>query len=176
MGKRIMAFTLVELTVVITIIVILSTFVAINLTSAQKKARDDKRVSDAHILANALDQYATTNQRKYPCPVAPDPTTDLNGCIAGNMTYDKREIVFSIDPNTIYDKLKAYVNPVPTDKNTGDYKYIYIFRKDGGKAFIVVNKSESSTVANQGICNSPSTGLPADVAAQVPESCYFVAR
>ncbi len=166
MGKRIMAFTLVELTVVITIIVILSTFVAINLTSAQKKARDDKRVSDAHILANALDQYATTNQRKYPCPTLTD-----GKCVDGNLDYSEQEITKT---SQIYSDLQAYINPVPTESRA-DFKYIYAYRNDGLKAFVIVKKSE----AGAGICNIGATSLPVEVTALSlvrSNSCYFVER
>jgi len=167
MGKGIKAFTLVELTVVITIIVILSTFVAINLTSAQKKARDDKRVSDAHILANALDQYATSNLRKYPCSVT---GACLDSIDADSKKYSAQDITKLAQ---ISNDLAAYINPVPTDKNSDDYKYIYAYRRDGVKAYIIVKKSE----AGGGICNDSEISLPIELTNEVgTTNCYFVER
>ncbi len=58
-------FTLIELLVVIAIIGILSSVVLASLNSARSKARDAKRVSDAHQITNALNLYYDSNQR-YP--------------------------------------------------------------------------------------------------------------
>ena len=162
MKKVFRAFTLVELTVVITIIIILSTFVAINLTSAQKKTRDEKRVSDAQILGNALDQYATSHQRKYPCPVS-------DGCVEGDSGYLTQDIVAGSD---IYQKLAAYINPVPTEASTADgFKYTYVYKKDGTSAAIIVGNSETER-----ICNTAGGNLPEVVTNSGVHTCYFVAR
>ncbi|MFA6963457.1 MAG: type II secretion system protein [Patescibacteria group bacterium] len=48
------AFTLIELLVVVAIIGILTTVVVVNLTTAQKKARDAKRVSDIQEINKAV--------------------------------------------------------------------------------------------------------------------------
>ncbi len=50
-------FTLIELLVVIAIIGLLSTISIIALNQARSKARDARRVADAHQLTNAIDMY-----------------------------------------------------------------------------------------------------------------------
>ena len=162
---KLKAFTLVELTVVITIIVILSTFVAINLTSAQKKARDEKRISDAQLIGNALDQYATSHARQYPCP---DP-----GCNEGNLTFGHANITAN---SWISQKLSAYVNPVPVETKTAtDFKYVYVYRKDGLQAAVVVKKFETGDSLCNVITNQNSLPL-AIINSGVSPQCYYVSR
>jgi len=51
------AFTLIELLVVVAVIGILATVVVVNISSAQKKARDTKRRSDLQQIAKAAEMY-----------------------------------------------------------------------------------------------------------------------
>jgi len=159
------AFTLVELLVVITIIMILTTFVSLNLTSAKKTARDNKRISDAQLLASALDQYAASNARLYLCPGG--------GCIADDSTSQFVEIT---PASTIYGSLSTYINPVPTEVlTTQGYKYFYAYRKDGRKASIIITKFETGNK----LCNITNGNLPKEVSDyrdQLGTACYYVSR
>ncbi|HMI09169.1 MAG TPA: type II secretion system protein [Candidatus Saccharimonadales bacterium] len=57
-------FTLVELLITITIMVILMTLVVFNLRSVQVNARDEKRATDAEVIARGLEiRYANGNPR-----------------------------------------------------------------------------------------------------------------
>lgn len=155
MKLKLRAFTLVELMVVITIITVLSTFVVINLNAARKKARDDRRISDIQLIGNALDQYATTHARVYPL---------------GNPASEDSSTYISTPISAIYEDLKKYINPVPSDPiaQTG-YQYYYVYRVDGRKAAVVAMKLET------GQCNIAS--LPAGMSGTLPSTgCYFVSR
>lgn len=60
--KRLEAFTLIELMVVVAIIGLLGTLAAVGLTSARTKARDNKRVADIKQLQKALEvSYVAPN-------------------------------------------------------------------------------------------------------------------
>lgn len=157
-------FTLVELMVVITIIMILTTFVSLNLTSAKKAARDNKRISDAQVLASALDQYAASNARIYPLG---DPSKKNPVDLSKNVSQVQ-----------VTDKLKAYINPVPSDPTGAvGYQYIYAYREDGRKASIIVAKFETG----RKLCNikSDHSNLPREVNKYLesyPTACYYVSR
>ena len=76
-------FTLVELLVAITILVILTGIGFGTFSRSQKKARDGQRKSDLHQLQQALETYANDHSGKYPCGYNDeDPDADchdLNG-------------------------------------------------------------------------------------------------
>ncbi len=73
-------FTLMELLIVISIIGILVTIAMVSFTSAQKTARDTRRVNDMKAMQNAWEQYYADNNANYPatCTIA---TTYLPGGI-----------------------------------------------------------------------------------------------
>lgn len=64
--KIIKGFTLLELLVVIGLITILMSFGMASYSTAQKKARDSRRVSDMKSIQNALEQYYSICSYKYP--------------------------------------------------------------------------------------------------------------
>lgn len=63
--KRMSAFTLVELLVVVAIIGILASVVMVAINNGRAKARDAKRISDIRQLVNAVELYYSANN-SYP--------------------------------------------------------------------------------------------------------------
>lgn len=59
-------FTLLELLVVIAIAAILVGIASASYTSAQRKARDSKRMGDMHSIQNAAEQFYADNGSTYP--------------------------------------------------------------------------------------------------------------
>lgn len=62
-------FTLIELLIVIAIIGLLATLAIVSLTTAQRKARDTKRIADIKQLQNAVELYYS-EQAAYPLSAA----------------------------------------------------------------------------------------------------------
>lgn len=87
--KQNQGFTLIELTVVISIIGLFASVILVALNSARLKARDGRRVADMHQIVTALDIYYQ-NHAYYPDPSglihAPafDPSAD--GCNGWNVS------------------------------------------------------------------------------------------
>jgi prepilin-type N-terminal cleavage/methylation domain-containing protein len=59
-------FTLFELLVSISIIGILTAIAVMSFSSAQKKARDSRRIQDMNIIQKAAEQYYSQNNYTYP--------------------------------------------------------------------------------------------------------------
>lgn len=75
MNKK--GFTLIELLIVIAIIGLLATLAIVSLTTAQRKARDTKRVADVKSIQSALELYYS-DHAAYPTPASwSDLSTDL---------------------------------------------------------------------------------------------------
>ena len=168
--RKVRAFTLVEVLIVIVIIAILATVVVIGVSGVGKKTRDDRRISDAHAIAAALDQYATEHKRKFPVF---NPSSSQ--CL-GEYCY-----VLASNDNLAGD-LKDYLSPMPVDPaNKSGFRYVYVFNKTTSLQFaVVVDQFERDRTG----CNIPESGgnLPAAVAAYVDNKkggdrpCYYVSR
>lgn len=70
MQKNNKGFTLIELLVVIAIIGLLATLAIVSLRSAQQKARDTKRITDAKSMQTAVELYYSENSAGYPVPTS----------------------------------------------------------------------------------------------------------
>ena len=73
-------FTFIELLVSITIILVISTFAVVTYQSANKKARDNRRLADLEQIRAALEMYRS-DEDKYPGDVGvldDDPSPYLN--------------------------------------------------------------------------------------------------
>lgn len=68
--KRKNGFTLFELLVSISIVAILSALAIVSFSSAQKKARDSRRVQDINLLQKAAEQYYMLSNSSYPTSMA----------------------------------------------------------------------------------------------------------
>lgn len=66
MKKNSLAFTLVELLVVISVIGVLASIVLVSFTGSQKQARDTQRKSDIKQYQLALENFANKNNGLYP--------------------------------------------------------------------------------------------------------------
>lgn len=98
-------FTLIELLIVIAIIGLLATLAIISLTTAQRKARDTKRIADMKSIQTAAELYFS-DQSTYPAP--------------GNWT-------------ALQTALSPYISQVPVDPNhTAGTLYAYGFCTAGG--------------------------------------------
>ncbi|MCX6809936.1 MAG: type II secretion system protein [Candidatus Berkelbacteria bacterium] len=157
--KKVRAFTLVELMVVIVIIGILATLVVLGLGPARKRSRDNRRISDANIISSALDQYYLNNTRTYP--------VGAGACTAYVVANDTE----------ILTALSQYLNPFPVDPADNTVHYTYVSSCDGRKAAVIVDKMET---AEQGTapCNITASSPPIVqfYKTQNPTACYFVAK
>lgn len=188
MKSRMRAFTLVELLVVVTVILILSTLTILNLSSTRAKTRDEQRVSNAQLISSALDQYAISNQRKYPSwAVSPAQVGFIPSSNAYYVESINSKNQASCNFCTI---LKDYLNPIPQDSldNGSSTNMKYVYSADGTKAAIIIDKMET----NQKLCNIDSSNrntLPSPVQAYMgvggdisltgqanPNPCYYVAK
>ena len=177
-GKKICAFTLLEMIVVVIIIMILATLIILSLGGVKKRARDDRRIADARTIGSALEQYASSNVRYYP----PYSSTNLPPSLGNYIA----EVIQS--GSSLYTTLASgyYLSPVPVDPLTGStgFRYVYVYKDDGREAAVIVDKFESPTR-----CNIPNNWqLPTGVQLyadrvlniQPPNElnvpCYFVFR
>lgn len=98
-------FTLIELLIVIAIIGLLATLAIISLTTAQRKARDTKRIADMKSIQTAVELYFSDTS-SYPDPASwADLQTDL----------------------------APYISQVPVDPNNASgTQYIYAYCTAGG--------------------------------------------
>lgn len=168
------AFTIIELMVVISVIMILTAFTIYSMGPARARSRDSRRITDANLIMTSLDQYYTSNLRTYPTPGGVDPT-------------DTHYHAVVISPGSL--PLSSYINPIPIDPiNDANHRYVYVYRGDGKRAAVVVDALESM-ISKCNIPNAPVESLPDSVKAYKngvglasgsipPKSsvCYYVAR
>lgn len=98
-------FTLIELLIVIAIIGLLATLAIISLTTAQRKARDTKRIADMKSIQTAVELYFSDNSA-YPDPA---------------------------DWSAFQTDLAPYISQIPVDpNNSSGTQYTYGFCTAGG--------------------------------------------
>lgn len=145
MHSPLRGFTLIELLVVIAIIGMLSSIVLASLNTARAKARDAKRASDMHQVANALELYASSNNGLYP-----GGTFACGSGLSGG-TYSEP---FNADSNFVSAMVPAYmpslpVDPKPYDGNPGAssaYGYTYGVSSDR-RSYILLTYPEKAQPA-----------------------------
>jgi len=179
--KKLRGFTLVEILIVLFVISLLATLVAVSVISVLKRSRDDRRATDVNSIASALDQYANEHKRKYPVLNSGTCTASL-----ASSAYCAIEVTSSNAALTTF--LGQYLNPLPQDpkKQTSstEYRYVYVYRRDGLKAAVIADKFERGTSD----CNVPSDSLQPEPLKKyigkkvsgpvtpVSSPCYYVAR
>jgi prepilin-type N-terminal cleavage/methylation domain-containing protein len=130
--KRKNGFTLFELLVSISIIGILTAVVAFSFSSAQKKARDSRRVTDMNTIQKAAEQYYSANNYTYPTSITM-PWAEASGTA---IMYN-----FPVDP-----------------KNSGDYVYTSNF-PDGIYCVCALLEEAGKGNAANSVCGFRSAGL-----------------
>ena len=171
MKKKLKSFTLVELMVVITVILILTVFTVISLGPARARSRDTRRINDANIIVSALNQYYTEHARTYPTAEGSDPTEKEK--------YYAEEID---SDSSLASKMAEYISSIPEDPTGAEgFRYVYVYRGDGKEAAVIVDTLEALTDR----CNiRPSGAMPeivksyinSDITGLTPKTnaCYFV--
>lgn len=124
-GKR--GFTLIELLIVIAIIGLLATLAIVSLTTAQRKARDTKRVADASSLQKAL-ELRYSDCADYPVAtsitsLATDDSDNNSNCESGE------------------EGIGAYITQMPAPPNT---TYAYYYDGTDGDEYVVGTTLEDS--------------------------------
>ncbi len=120
MQKDKKGFTLIELLIVIAIIGLLATLAIVSLTSAQRRARDTKRVADMKSLQTGLELFWNASSR-YP--------------------------QLGVDANDwagLGSALESYMTQVPTDPNHADGD-LYFYYTDNGTEYWIGSTLESSS-------------------------------
>lgn len=107
-------FTLIELLVVIAIIGILAIIVIINISGAQAKSRDAKRITDLKSIRSAVETYREI-ENKYPG--------------SSNTTYYSNIWSATTAIYSFTSDLVSYLSPLPVDPKP-DSTHFYAFRRD----------------------------------------------
>ena len=117
---KVRGFSLIEFLVVVGILLILATSVLIytNPIENQKKARDQRRLTDIAQLREAFEEFKADN-KVYP---------DVKNTIRySNVGISPETSVSSANNGWINENMSGYLNLLPTDPlNTDEYRYIYI--------------------------------------------------
>lgn len=102
-----LGFTLFELLVSISIIAILTAIATTSFSSAQKKARDARRMQDMNAIQKAAEQYNSFSGYKYP-----------SGTLKANWIADNGQVmldIFPVDPKGVgWTEYKTTFTPPPT--------------------------------------------------------------
>lgn len=114
------SFTLVELTIVLAILCIISAVVYVNTNPSEnkEKARDNKRLSDMQTIERYIDEYMLDN--KYL------PDTPLTLRISNVLPFESEQVQ-GIESGWIPVDFSEYGSVLPTDPlNDGEYIYTYV--------------------------------------------------
>ncbi len=147
-------FTLVELLVVATVIIVISSIGVVSYQAANKSARDGKRKADLESIKSALEIYRN-DCGKYP-PNYADPSSMFPG-----------NTLVGDDSSTSCSSSNVYMSSVPSDPQLVLYEYKYL-RDDSNPSQYVIcahlensggNQCGWSTCSTQ-ICHKSSASPP----------------
>lgn len=150
-------FTLIELLIVIAIIGLLATLAIVSLTTAQRKARDTKRIADVKQLQNAVELYYSENTT-YPVIVAADTWSTLGTAITSyitNVPIDPDNTAPSVytygvnDAGTEY-FIGAVLEDIAHDALNGDDDTAYVVTVAGAWDNLAPVESDGSAAASGG--------------------------
>lgn len=152
------AFTLIELMVVVTIILIISSIIFVSFENAQKKSRDAKRKSDLTTIQTALEMYYRENG-EYPYSATATATANRFDPASQLTTYLSS---YPKDPKNSCSNLNPDLNNNWLGENC--FVYSYIVDKDGQKYLLWANLETESGNGSEyssqaGPYNSEITGL-----------------
>ncbi len=156
-------FTLIELLIVIAIIGLLATLAIISLTTAQRKARDTKRVADIKQLQNAVELYYSENAA-YPVSSAYDVWAD-DGDEATNDDFG--EVIAPFITNIPIDPQNTSTN-VYTYGSTTDEYFIGALLEDTDHSALDGDDDTAYTtseLAGLNVVDSDDAGAVSEVAA-----------
>lgn len=144
-------FTLIELLIVITIIGVLTSFVATNLQGARERARDSRRKSDLYAINQALRLYYT-DAKQFP---SSSTNFKITGCESISIPVDcewGKAFNIKSPPNT-------YINLLPEDPlSTPGSPLTYQYYSNNSDKFLLVaqleNLSDKDIASSQLICNN----------------------
>ena len=139
------AFTLIELLVVVAVIGILATVVVVNISSAQKKARDAKRKSDLNAMKTALSLYYNDNN-VYP---STGTAGGQENCWKWSMNNDS--YTACTDKWSAFGaSMQSYLPSLPNDPKkkgnvfyTGNYNYAYY--SGDQKSYVMIMRLENQS-------------------------------
>lgn len=169
-------FTLIELLIVIAIIGVLTTLITSNLTLAQAKSRDARRLADLDTIASGLEIYYSENST-YPGPGTTAGsfsfTSPLTDALPGTNTYIKTP---PIDPRNVtgtYEYFYCTTNATPTIAAPNRVFNLYAKLENGNAAESYCKTGPSGSWASAtcddatlSVCRGNSGSTPTNVTVQ----------
>jgi type II secretory pathway pseudopilin PulG len=158
--KNFKAFTLIDLSVVIGLILVLSGASLIMFGKVTKNSNDKLRIDTADQIYNKMQDYYKSNFRSYPVPQSADGTQSYHSVEIGK----DNDNFLQIGLGDAITKLKKETKP--------GYGYVYLYSNDATQAAIVVRKLESG----ESKCNTNSGSIPdivKDYLTRDSGACYF---
>lgn len=160
--KKFKCFSVVDLTVIVGLVLVLSGASLVMFGKVSKSSRDSERINSANAVFDAMQSYYKSNFHSYPIPSGLDATSGYQSVIIGS----DNDVFLQISLGDKITKLKP--------ESQSNYGFVYVYSNDGQEAAIVVRRLESGTSK----CNISGSDLPTiikDYLTKDPGSCYFKA-
>ena len=157
MTRKEASFTLIELLIVISIIVIIGALVIVSVSSARAKSRDSKRVANLSSIQGALELYYSAHNNSYP-----KTGLDLANArtISSNGSCDPACDIGDYGPYTMWEELKigllSYLPSLPQDPafeknytdstdiaNPASKPFLYTYKSNGSSYLLTAHLEEN---------------------------------